>query len=142
LPNGFLRFTAPDQKQPNGPFLAASGAMRMQDWEPESTYFVSSKTTPQLIRFIADVSDVLSMTPLFCETLAALNGKEVCEPLTQSQEKFQRVAAVYQDLFTVAEQVNFLEIGSTEVQEGAMADDTQATKFPNAGPEPVQQRGR
>jgi hypothetical protein len=141
LPNGFLRFTAPDQKRPNNPFLAASAAMRMQDWEPEGNYFVSSSTTPLLVRFIADVSDVLSMTPLFCETLAAFNGKELSEPLTQSQEKFQRIAAAFNDLFTTAEQINYLEIGSTEVQEGAMADDSQVTKFPNAGPEPVQ-RGR
>lgn len=135
LPNGFLRFTSPDGKNTNGPNLVASGGMRFVDWQPESGYFVSTATTPTLIRFIADVSDVLSMTPLFCETLGASCAKEVCEPLTQSQEKYARVAASYAELFDKAEVVNYLELGSTEVQDGAMNDDTQNSRYPTPAPQ-------
>lgn len=142
LPNGFLRVTASDPKQPNVAFLAASGAQRMQDWQLESNFIVSGSAKPLLVRFVADISDVLSMTPLFCELLAASCSRETCEALTQSEEKFKRIAAAYTDLFVMAETVNNLQTGTTEVQDGAMTDNSQESKFPNAGPNPPQQRGQ
>lgn len=129
LPNGFLRMTAPDGKKPNQQYLTASAGLRFLDWEPENTYFVSSNTTPLLLRFIGDISDVLSMSPLFCETWAASLAMATCEPLTQSQEKYARVQNEYTTLFNIAEQVNYLETGSSEVQAAAMVDDSQANKM-------------
>lgn len=117
LPNGFLRALAPDPKVEDTSLLNTSAALQYNDFQFEGNYIISSASDPILLRFIADVSNVLEMDALFCEGLAARVGYEVCERLTQSNIKLQAIGSAYQTFMRQARLVNWLETGSTEPQE-------------------------
>lgn len=117
LPNGFLRALAPDPKVESRSNLATSAALQYGDLQFEGNYIISSRSDPILLRFVADVSNVLEMSPLFCEGLAARVAYELCETLTQSPGKLQAVGAAYSKFIRDARLVNWLETASTEPQE-------------------------
>lgn len=142
LPYGFMRLAAPDPKAAQSSVLATSGAIGSLDWQLEDQYIVSNQAGPLLVRFVADLSDVTKMDPLFCEGLAARIGYEVCEVLTQSNIKLQAIGQSYQTFMKDARTVNAIEIGSTEVEE----DQFELTRGPqgviDAVPLPESQGGR
>lgn len=114
LPNGYLRPAAPDPRIASGPTLSTSGGLKVLDWQFEGGYFVSKSTDPVVFRYVADISDVTVMDPLFCEGLAARLAYELCETLTQSQAKQQAMGAAYEKFIAEARNKNLLETGSTE----------------------------
>jgi hypothetical protein len=137
LPNGFLRLAAPDPKFASTSVFATTGAIKSQDWMLENNVLISAYAGPIYpFRFVADLSDVASMDPLFCEALGARIGYEVCETLTQSAEKKKDIGAAYQKFVNEARMVNQIEIGSTEPAEDEMQPaqaTTQAPQGANAG---------
>jgi hypothetical protein len=122
LPNGYLRITSPDPRQAETANLVSSAGLRFADYQFENTYMLSAQTTPQLIRFVADLSDVSSMDPLFCENLAARIAQSVAQPLTQNPAIVATCKGTYDELFAIAASVNGLEIGSTETEADAITD--------------------
>lgn len=122
LPNGYLRITAPDPKQKAGGWPATSGGLRLLDYEIEGDYLVSASPGPIILRFVADISDVSIMEPLFVETWAASMGSAMVTNLSQDQSKAARVDKAYQGLFDLAGLINGLEIGSTEDLTDAASD--------------------
>ncbi len=126
LPNGFLRLGAPDPRSAGVSVLPVSGGVPSTDWSLESNYIVTSSTTPLFLRFVANISDVSAMDPLFCEGLAARVAYEVCETLTQSNIKLQAIASAYQRFMRDARLVNLIEIGSSEPEE----DEYELTRGP------------
>lgn len=117
LPNGFMRLLSQDPKVESTSTLNTSANLQYNDLQFEGNYIVTSLSGPLLIRFVADVSNVLDMDPLFCELLAARIAYETCETITQSNIKLQAVGAAYQKFAKDARLVNWLETGSTEPQE-------------------------
>jgi hypothetical protein len=117
LPNGFLREAPQDPKAGSTSFLGAPSGLAYNDWEYENTYIVTRSTDPIVFRFVANVSDVALMDPLFCEGLASRLALEVCEDLTQSGEKLQSIGAAYNRFMSEARVVNGIETGPTEPPE-------------------------
>ena len=117
LPNGYQRALQPDPKVASVSNLVTSAAVRYNDYQFEGNNIISASTTPILLRFVADVSDVSAMDPLFCEGLAARIAYEVCETITQSNVKLQAIAQAYQKFVKDARLINWIETGSTEAQE-------------------------
>lgn len=122
LPNGYLRATAPDPKVKASGWLATSAGLRILDYEFEGDYIVTAQTAPIVLRFVADISDVTQMEPLFCETWAASMGSAMITNLGPDVSKANRVDKAYQGLFDLAALINGLEIGSTENLAGAARD--------------------
>lgn len=114
LPNGFLKKAPTDPRAGSASFLGAPSGVQYGDWVIENGLIVSRDTGPLLIRFVADVSTVGFMDPLFCEGLAARIGMELCETLTQSSEKVATCAALYKDVMRAARAKNAIEVGPIE----------------------------
>lgn len=117
LPNGFLRALAPDPKVEGTSTLSTSAALQQLDWQFEGNWLITNSAGPILLRFVADVSDVPSMDPMFCEGLATHIEYALCERVTGSNVKKQAAAAAYQKFIRDARRINWLEIGNTEPEE-------------------------
>lgn len=117
LPNGFLRALYPDPKVEGTSTLTTSAALQQLDWQFEGNFIITNSAGPLLLRFVADISDVPSMDPMFCEGLAAHIEFALAETITGSNVKKQAAAAAYQKFVHDARLVNWLETGSTEPQE-------------------------
>lgn len=114
LPNGFLKKAPSDPKSGSSSFLGAPSGSAYSDWNIENGLIVSRDVGPLLIRFVADVTNVAFMDPLFCEGLAARIGLSLCETLTQSSEKVATCAALYKDIIRAARAKNAIEVGASE----------------------------
>ena len=114
LPAGFMRKAPTDPKAGVWPFLGSPAGPWPEDWEFEGAYIVSHEISPIMLRFIADVVDVSTMHPMFCEGLAARIAVEVCEKLTQSTAKVQLIEAQYEKFMGQARLQNAILIGSEE----------------------------
>lgn len=114
LPNGFLRQAPADPKEGSTSWLGAPSGLSYDDFNLEGNYFTTTEVDPIILRFVADVTTVPSMDPMFCEGLAARIGLEVCEALTQSTGKLQSIGAAYNRFMSEARIVNGIETGSTE----------------------------
>jgi hypothetical protein len=117
LPAGFLRQAPRDPKAGSSSFLGAPSGLAYTDWELENVFIVTRDADPLMFRFVADVTDVSSFDPMFCEGLAARIGLEVCEPLTQSTAKLGTIAKMYDTFMTDARTVNGIEVGADEPAE-------------------------
>jgi hypothetical protein len=117
LPAGFLREAPRDPKAGSASFLGAPSGLAYTDWNLESVFIVTRDSDPIMYRFVADVTDVSTMDPMFCEGLGARIGLEVCEPLTQSSAKLGVIAKVYSTVMTEARTVNGIETGAEEPPE-------------------------
>jgi hypothetical protein len=69
---------------------------------------------PIVLRFVADVQDVATMDPMFCEGLACRIGFEICETLTQSNTKQQTIASTYKEFMNKAKRSNAIDMSATE----------------------------
>jgi hypothetical protein len=114
MPAGFLRFAPQDPKAGSSNALGAPTNRLYEDWNPESDFMVSADAGPIRLRFVADVTDVRKMDDMFCETLGARIGLEVCEPLTQSREKIVTIAGKYKQSERDAIAINGIETGPVE----------------------------
>ncbi len=88
-----------------------------EDWNFEGNFIVSRDTGPILFRFVADISVVEKMDDMFCEGLACRIAMALCEPLTQSAAKFQRIVGEYKMHMGEARTVNAIEVGPVEPPE-------------------------
>lgn len=114
LPAGYLR-TAPQQpKAGSVSYLGGPSTIGYADWEMDGQYIVSEGTYPIPFRFIADITDVSMMDPMFCEGLACRVAAEVCEALTQSTTKLASIAGMYKTFMGEARTINAIESGATE----------------------------
>lgn len=117
LPNGFLREAPQDPKAGSNSILGAPTGLQYNDWNLEGNYITSSRASPIALRFVANVTLVTSMDPMFCEGLGARIAVEVVEDLTQSADKKRGIENAYQKFMTEARMVNGIETGSTEPPE-------------------------
>jgi hypothetical protein len=111
LPAGFLRKA--DQNPGAGvtTWLGGPTGIMFSDWVFENGYLLASNNDVVNLRFVANVSDVSRMDPMFCEGLAARIALEVCEALTQSTAKLGAIAKIYQEWIDQAHTVNAIEQG-------------------------------
>lgn len=114
LPAGYLRVAPQRPKDGAVSWLGVPGNPGATDWTYEGNYLVTWDGSPIIFRFVADVVDVTTFDPMFCEALAAKIGMEVCEPLTQSREKIVAIQGEYSKFLGEAVIVNGIETGAVE----------------------------
>lgn len=114
LPANFLRMAPQDPKAAAVARQNVAAGMQFNDWEVEAGHLLTADAAGFVMRFVADQADVAQMDPLLCEVWAAQLAKELCEPLTQSPQKFADVSAEYTRLMNIAKMVNAIEAGTTE----------------------------
>lgn len=128
LPNGYLRMLAPDPMVESTGQLNTSGGIPQTDYQFEGNFIITSATGPILLRYVADVSNVLEMDGLFCEGLASRIAFELAETLTQNKDKVAAASAAYTAFMTDARLINWIETGNSEAQEEAFeAKETRPT---------------
>lgn len=112
LPYGFLS-RAPKDRMSN-PYLGMPLSVLDDDWVVENQYIVTSDPGPVAMRFIADVTDVYDMDPMFCEGLAARIATEVAPSLVDPERLPMMLANAsrhYKTEMTAARTNNAIEIG-------------------------------
>lgn len=114
LPAGYLRMAPQEPKAGSVSFLGAPSGLSYTDWELNGNFMTTREVYPIALRFVADVTDVAQMDPMFCEGLACRIALEVCETLTQSDSKLGNIAGMYKGFMTEARMVNAIEAGATE----------------------------
>lgn len=114
LPASFLRMAPQDPKAGSYSVLGAPGNRAYDDWNFEGNYLVSAFGDPLALRFVADITDVTAMDPMFCEGLAFRIALAVCEPLTQSASKLATIAQEYKLFMSDARLVDAIEAGPVE----------------------------
>lgn len=87
------------------------------DWQIEGRSIVTNDDGPLEIRYVADVTDVNQMDPLFREVLASKLAEQLCEEITQSNTKIQTAMQVYEQNITAAKKANAIERVSQEPPE-------------------------
>lgn len=114
LPNGYLREAPQDPKAGSTSFLGAPSGLMYNDWEYEGNYFTTRDSEPIIYRFCADLRNVPIFDSMFCQGLGCRLAVDMCEELTQSADKIQRVEALYKGFMGEARVVNGIETGPTE----------------------------
>lgn len=114
IPNGYLRKAAQDPKAGNISWLGAPHTLQEDDYVEENGLMISEINTLVVLRFVASVTHVPKFDPMFCEGLSARIGLEICEELTQSQEKLAGIGAQYKQFMFEARAVNGIEDGPVE----------------------------
>ncbi|MDR3562045.1 MAG: hypothetical protein P4N59_11505 [Negativicutes bacterium] len=117
LPNGYLRQVPQNSKAGATSFLGAPSGDQYSDWLFEGNFIVTGSSNVIVLKFIADVNEVQTFDPMFCEGLAARLGLELCEPLTQSAQKKSEIEGVYALVMREARTINGIETGATEPPE-------------------------
>lgn len=92
------------------------------DWEIEGRAILTNSTNSPwsasvpsgtgaslALRYVADIEDATLFDATFCEALAARMAGEMCEVLTQSNQKAQIVQGRYKDALAVAHACDALE---------------------------------
>jgi hypothetical protein len=114
LPLNYLGDAPQDPRGGTVSILGAPTNAQMNDWEIERGFIISQFNDPMFFRFRADVTDVTEFDPLFAEGLACRIALEVCETITQANEKKRDVASMYKTFMGEARIVNAVEIGPVE----------------------------
>lgn len=83
--------------------------MNTKDWVIEGQKILTNYSAPLDIRYVKKVTDPNLFDPLFREALSCRMAIEMCEELTQSNQKIQVVAAGYKDAVSEAKRVNAME---------------------------------
>jgi hypothetical protein len=123
LPKGYLRKAPTDPKAGTFPYLGGAVNLGPDDWTFEGGYIVTSEIGPVMMRYVADVSDVSTMDPMFCEALAARVANEICFRVladASPQERAEKKAdtrAHYRTEMAEARMVNGIEAGPVEAWE-------------------------
>jgi hypothetical protein len=111
LPAGFLREAPQDPGSGTATWLGGPTGIDYSDWTYENGFMLTSQVGPIPYRFVANITDVSRMDPMFCEGLAARVALEVCETLTQSSAKLGTIARIYDEFIGSARTVNAIEQG-------------------------------
>lgn len=96
LPSDYLRLLPPD------PDLNLNSL----DWQIEGTKIISDDTAPLNIRYIYDLEDPNIMDALLREAISCKLALELCEVLTQSNQKKESLRSDYKDSIREARRVN------------------------------------
>jgi hypothetical protein len=110
LPAGYLR-EAPQNPKGTATWLGGPTGITYNDWNFENGYIVSAESGPLSFRFVANLTDVRRMSPMFCEGLAARVALEICDTVTQSNTQLQAIASVYKRSIDLAKTRNAIEQG-------------------------------
>jgi hypothetical protein len=121
LPANWLRMAPQDPKMASGVRQNMTAGMAYNDWEVEEPYLFTADTSPFVLRFVADVTDVSTMHPLFCEVWAARMAIELADTLTQNGDKQGVAAGLYERYMDAAQMLNAVEAGTTEGEPRAAA---------------------
>lgn len=114
LPYGYLRKCPTNPKGQLRPPVGGPAYNAEDDYLTEGNYINSAQPGPILLRFVADVIDVTAMDDMFCEGLAARMAQEMCEALTQAQDKLATAKAAYEIAMGEARTVNGIEVGTVD----------------------------
>lgn len=117
LPAGFMRLAPQSPKTGSTSYLGAPGGLSYSDWDIGGKFLVTEEISPIPLRFIANVSTVTDMDPMFCEGLAARIAFELCEEITQSTDKKQACWVSYKNFMTEARIVSAIQSGAVELAE-------------------------
>lgn len=114
LPAGFLRQASQNPGAGVTTWLGGPHGIMFQDFVFENGFLLTSQAGPIPFRFVANVTDVSRMDPMFCEGLAARVALEVCEPITQSTSKLAAIAKIYDIWVGEARTINAIEQGTEQ----------------------------
>jgi hypothetical protein len=117
LPYGFLKKGPQHPGEGQVSPLGAPLYLIHDDWVIEQPYLISGCSTPFAMRYVADVTNVAAMDPMFCEGFAARVALELAEPITQSTAKVQTIGQIYRRFMGEATIVDGIENGSDEPAE-------------------------
>lgn len=117
LPNGYLKEAPTDPKGNFAPWVGGPAYNQEEDYLREGNYIVSSQSSVIMLRFVADLIDVTSMDPMFCEALGNRMGWQCCESITQAADKKASCWGTYKDLVKDARAVNGIETGTVDPAE-------------------------
>lgn len=106
LPSDFLRLLNPDPVQN---LSARDRNILDVDWQIEGKKIFTNDQAPLQLRYVADVTDPNTMDPLFREALSAKLAFELCEEITQSNQKKTDATAAYKEAIQIARRVNAIE---------------------------------
>ena len=109
VPTDFLRF-APPYNEDLDPY---------RDWQLEGRKILTNDTAPLYLRYVARITDVSAMPPVFREALSARIAYELCEEITQSNTKKDALKSDYIMTLREARRVNALERGPQEFPDGS-----------------------
>lgn len=114
LPNAYLKEAPTDPKGNLSPWVGGPSYNQEEDYLREGNYIVSNQMSVIMLRFVADVIDVPSMDPMFCEALGTRMGWVCCESITQAADKKQACLGAYNLLIKDARLVNGIETGTVD----------------------------
>lgn len=111
-------------------YKSPAGALRDAKVDPRSNqedtaqalgqYFVDYNSV-RTFAFVADITDVTTFDPMFCEGLASRMAIEACEALVQKSQGggslLATLTALYGKFMTEARTVNAIEVGTEEADE-------------------------
>jgi len=80
-----------------------------RDWIIEGRKILTDDASPLEIRYIKKETDPQQMDPLFREALSCKLAMELCEELTQSNQKLQALRVLYDDTIKAAKKANAIE---------------------------------
>ena len=100
LPSNALKLLAP---------LAERNVMT-RDWVIEGRQIITNEATPLYIRYTRDITDPNIMDPAFRESFSARIAMELCEELTQSNQKYAKAKDAYRDAVSEAKLANGIEV--------------------------------
>lgn len=87
------------------------------DWRIEGRKIVTNWTAPLYIRYIAQITDPNEFDRGFIEVLACALALQICEALTQSNQKMQNIGQTYQKAIREAKKQNAFENVSEDMPE-------------------------
>lgn len=107
MPADLLRLMPPDP-------MMNSGSL---DWQIEGRKILTNDSAPLNIVYIKDVTDANMMDELFRDALSARMANEMCEELTQSNQKKADAVLAYKLAVSEARKINAFENISAEAPE-------------------------
>lgn len=105
-----------------GDFYARTYSSSRTRWSVEGTNILTDLPAPLNFRYVQRITNVALFTPMFVEALASRLALEACETLTQSDSKYQRVAAQYREALMRAARADAIENPPDELPEGSWLD--------------------
>lgn len=99
LPADFIRLLAPYPED----------NLNDMDWQIEGNKIYTDDTAPLYVRYIARIEDTSLFDSLYIESLACKIALELCEELTQSNQKKEGLREDYKQVIADAKKANAIE---------------------------------
>lgn len=84
------------------------------DWKVEGNKILTNDSDVLYLRYVSEVTDPTQWDPSFYNVVAGALAIDICERLTQSNQKKQMLVAQYNDDVRMARRMNAFEAGPTE----------------------------